>query len=282
MLYKKYKNFFNNGILSTGFSPRFPDYAEKYKLFLLEHALSYVPKNCFLDIGAGSGRLSVLLISNYFTKGIALEVVPDKSIWNYILQQHKSLILMPGLLQEMLPIFIKDNIKVDFIILSELFEHIPLKDIDTFIINLTQILSDTGKIYLTTPNSIVQGAAEKSSRWYEKQPYGHHKHYNLKELESLFSNYGFKIDWHSFESSYIKRHLYNKLFYKTSRLDQKLLESKKLPLIIRKIYKAVSYPIILPIKLFFWILAQLVYWCEQKFNSENNSETIVLQISKKQ
>ncbi len=282
MMYKKYKFLFNKEHLSTGFSKRFPDYAEKYKLSLLEAVIKNCKKDIFLDLGAGSGRLSAVLINNVFKNGIAIEVSPDKQIWSSLLKKHKNLSLIDGLLQNKLPVLIKKKIKIDLIILSELFEHIPFKDLDSFLQNLHQIISNDGKIYLTTPNSIVQGPAEKSVRWYKKQAFGHHKHYNLKELYEIFSKYNFQIDWHKFESTKIKRNIYNRLFYPISRLDQKLLFSSKLPIFIRIIYRYSSIPIILLFKSYFWLIGQLIYLYEKKNNSERISETIVLQISKKQ
>jgi 2-polyprenyl-3-methyl-5-hydroxy-6-metoxy-1,4-benzoquinol methylase len=281
MLYKRYINLFKKGSISTSFSPRFPDYADKYKFNLIKKAINHCNKSTFLDIGAGSGRLSLLLINSNFKSGIALEVAPDNQIWDKNLKQHSNLQLLTGLLQEKLPeLSITHKSNINFILLSELFEHIPLDYIDTFIKYLYKILSNNGVIYLTTPNSIVQGQAEQSSRYYKIQEYGHHKHYNLQELKVLFLKHNLKITSYNFESGYIKRNFYNKFFYRISRLDNKLLTTKKLPSYIRYIYKIISYPLIYILKFYFWSLSKVVFFSEQKFNNENNSETIVLEIKK--
>lgn len=81
MLYAKYQRLFKNNQISTGFSRRLPDYADKYKFDLLEQSINQSNKNIFLDIGAGTGRLSALLINHLFKKGIALEIAPDKKTW---------------------------------------------------------------------------------------------------------------------------------------------------------------------------------------------------------
>lgn len=200
---------------------------------------------------------------------------------DYLSKNNPNLTLITGLLQKELPIFIEQNkIKIDFVLLSEVFEHIPPKDIAPFLSCLQNIVSTNGKIFLTTPNSIVQGAAENSPRYYKKQKYGHYKHYSLKELKELLSKYNFQVDWYKFESGFFKRNFYNKAFYKTSRLDQKLLNSKKLPYTIRYIYKNVSLPFILITRFVFWLLSKLVYISEHKFNNEKNAETVVIQIKK--
>lgn len=281
MFYKTYIKLFKTGLINTSFSPRIPDYADKYKLNLLKQAANKCPKSTFLDIGAGSGRLSILLISNSFKSGLALEVSPDNKIWDNILKNYENLDLITGLLQDKLPELSRThNSNIDFILLSEFFEHIPLNYIDIFINYLYNLLSPDGVIYLTTPNSIVQGPAEKSSRYYKIQEYGHQKHYNLEELNEIFLKHNFKICKYYFESGYIKRNFYNKLFYKISRLDNKLLTTKKLPTNIKYIYKIISYPFIYLLNFYFWAISKLIFFCEYKFNNEHNSETIVLEIKK--
>lgn len=281
MLSKKYNYLFNKGFINTGFSKRIPDYAQDYKFKLLEKSINESGKNKFLDIGAGSGRLSILLSNTYFKSGYSLEVDTDKFLWNKILKENPNLELKDGFLQDLIPEFIKHNQKFDFILMSEVFEHIPLSDVDLFLESLSKTCSEKTKIFLTTPNRLVQGRAEESSRWYKIQPYGHHKHYTYDELNKIFSKYNFKIDWFAYESGNIKRKFYNKLFYPIARWDAKFINTKKLPKFVKLLYKYSSLPFTYLLRVFFWTFAQFIYFFEKNFNNSSNAETIVLQISRK-
>lgn len=279
MLYRRYINSFKRGEFETGFSGRIPDYGIKLWLNNLEKTLKDSPKGAFLDIGAGQGRLSALLASSGFKKGFALEVDVDKTKWQKILQQHKNLELLEGFLQDNIHRIPQDK-SIDFVMLAEVFEHIPPSDVEPFIDALSQILRVGGKIFLTTPNFVVQGPAEKSKCWHEIQPYGHHKHYSLKELIDIFEQKNFKVEWHNFESGKLKRRIYNRLFYPICRLDQKFLTSKKMPVVAQKIYKYMSWPFIFSARSFFYLLAQIINRVEKRTNSETNSETIILILRK--
>lgn len=279
VLYRKYISSFNRGEFETGFSARIPDYGIKFWLSNLEEAMSACSKNAFLDIGAGQGRLSALLAKSGFRRGFALEVDVDQTKWQKVLQKHTSLELIEGFLQENIHKISPDK-SIDFVMLAEVFEHIPPKDVDPFIDALSQIIAVGGKIFLTTPNFVVQGPAEKSKCWHQIQPYGHHKHYSLKELIDIFEQKNFKVEWYNFESGWLKRRIYNRLFYPLCRLDQKFLTSKKIPTTARKVYRYTSWPFIFFARSFFYLLAQVINRVEARTNSENNSETIILVLRK--
>ncbi|MFH0898567.1 MAG: class I SAM-dependent methyltransferase, partial [bacterium] len=246
MLYQTYTTLCKQKKIFTGFSHRLPDYATKYWLDQFEHCITTIKgsKKNFLDIGAGSGRLSTLLLNTYFSQGAAIEVQVDHTIWKPLLQKHPGLKLYEGLLQDRIQDLISNHTTFDFIVLAEVFEHIPLCDVNGFLQALKKLLSDDGKIFLTTPNAVVLGPAEKSHMWHKRQPYGHHKHYTLKEMKEILEHHGFEITRHTFEGNIVKKHRYNRFFYPAARWDQKLLTTKKLPAIARKIYHICSSPFI--------------------------------------
>lgn len=280
VLYKRYLNLFKQQNIVTGFSSRVPDYGVRYSISKLEKAISFSKKNSFLDVGAGLGRMSVLLASSCFKTGYSIEVKVDKPSWKQILEKHKNINLIEGLLQENIGV-LKSKEKINFVVLSEVFEHIPLTDVESFLGSLHEVLDEDGIVFLTTPNLVVQGPAEKSVRWYKKVPFGHHKHYKFDELKDILDKHGFKIIFNSFEGSFFKRNFYNRFYYPFSRLDQKLLVSKKIPKFLNNLYKYFSYPFIPIIKGFFWSLAKVVYFYENKFGSEKNSETMILVLKKR-
>ncbi len=91
MLYQKYNHLFATNKINTGFSKRFPDYAQRYKFELLEKSIKQIRANRFLDIGAGSGRLSILLANTYFSSGCSLEINTNKKEWNKVLKQNPQI-----------------------------------------------------------------------------------------------------------------------------------------------------------------------------------------------
>lgn len=276
-LYKKYIDLWKQENINSGFSYRLPDYAIQYWLENLEKTILSTPQKNFLDIGAGNGRLSNLLLNTFYNTGAAIEVDVDKHVWKNILEKHPHFAFHEGLLQDKFEEL--KNKKFDLIILSEVFEHIPLVDVPLFLEKLYHVLSDDGRIFLTTPNFITQGPAEKSSLWHEKSPYGHHKHYSLQELHELLEKFGFQVEWSTFECNKFKI-FYNKQFYKTARLDSKLISSKKIPHVLKTSYHVISAPLMLGIKSYFWLLSKLIYLSEHKWNTEKRSTTIILSIKK--
>jgi 2-polyprenyl-3-methyl-5-hydroxy-6-metoxy-1,4-benzoquinol methylase len=277
MLYDKYQELFKAGKIKTGFSPRFPDYATKFWIEHLEKNLNSVRKNNFLDLGAGCGRLTQLLISAGFKSGTAVEVQVDKKIWNQITLEHQRIRLIEGDFLKVLPTLSK---QFDFVILAEVFEHIHPSQIKQFLKEINRILTPEGSIFLTTPNATFCGPAEESPQWVGRHPYGHHQHYTYKSIKEILASGGFKAVHHSFECGPLKKKIYNKLFYYSARTDQRFLMSQKLSPAIRKAYRFSSMPFAFAAKGFFKMLAQAVHWHENKFCCEKNSQTMMLAIKK--
>ncbi len=279
-LYKKYVDLWQEGLVCAGFSYRLPDYAIRFWLEQLQKALSEHQGGTFLDIGAGDGRLSLLLLRSYSPQGTAIEVQVDSSVWAPILQRYSRFNLQQGLLQEVLT-KVAGKQSFDLIMLVEVFEHIPPGDVPAFLDSLAHVVSSNGCIFVTTPNYVVQGAAEHSSQWHERQPYGHYKHYTHKELVNAFEKVGFTERWHTFECHKTKQVLYNRWFYRVSRWDARLMHSRKLPVMLRRVYRICSTPVILVVRAWFWVLGQLVYWVEKKYNSERTAATTIIVFEKK-
>ncbi len=278
-LYKKYLRLWKEGIACAGFSPRLPDYAIRYWLDQMEKALPAQSARSFLDIGAGDGRLSLLLLQAYSPAGMAIEVQVNKEAWRPITDRFGRFELKDGLLQDIFPELAGQK-KFDFILLAEVFEHIPPPDVPLFLQQLQGVLADDGRIFLTTPNRVVQGPAEQSAVWHEREPYGHHKHYTLQELETLLNGVGLEIERVAFECHKLKNTLYNKMFYPASRLDARLLQSKKIPQAVRAAYRYASAPALAVAKMTFWSLAQLVYSVEKRWSNEQSAATMMLSIKK--
>jgi len=275
-LYASYLEIWKQGLVCAGFSPRLPDRGTRYWLEQLERILP-ARAGSFLDIGAGGGRLS-LLLGREWGSGIALEVQVDAQVWAAI-QEHYPVLLREGLLQKTMDELV-GTMAFDVVLLSEVFEHIPPIDVPQFLRTLHALLADEGTLFLTTPNVVVQGPAEKSSMWHERQLYGHHKHYALSELKSIFEKHGFAVQSYCFECHTLKRHLYNRCFYAISRLDGRLMASSKVPKRLKFAYRLASAPLIVATSLFFRLVAAVVYYVEKNWSNEKNCLTIIMSIKK--
>lgn len=99
-LYKKYIALWKKENLNSGFSYRLPDYAIQYWPENLEKTILSTPQKNFLDIGAGNGRLSNLLLNTFYISGAAIEINADKQVWKNILKQYTNFSLHKGLLQD--------------------------------------------------------------------------------------------------------------------------------------------------------------------------------------
>jgi SAM-dependent methyltransferase len=273
-LYKAYLDQWKTGVGCAGFSPRLPDYAIRFWLEQLERAYPPAAQRAFLDLGAGDGRLSLLLLRTYSPCGTAIEVQVNKKAWDPIEQRYNRFDLHEGLLQDVMQDLAGKRV-YDLIILSEVFEHIPPADVPSFLKLLRELLSDHGRVFLTTPNYCVHGPAEKSYMWHERQKYGHYVHYTYDQLSDIFKCSGFSALWNCFECHWVKSYLYNKWFYRASRIDGKLLNSKKVQPVVRSVYSVVSLPFIFIVRGMAWLVAQIIYFFEKSFSSEKTAGTIV-------
>lgn len=278
-LYKKYLQLWKDGVVCAGFSPRLPDYAIRFWLDQLERSLPKNTSRSFLDIGAGDGRLSLLLLHAYSPQGMAIEVQVNKKAWQSAFSRYSRFELKEGLLQNIVD-ELEGRRTFDFILLAEVFEHIPPADVPAFLKALASVVSREGRVFLTTPNRVVQGPAEQSGVWHEKEPYGHHKHYTLAEMSSMLKEVGLEIEWSGFECHKAKSILYNTWFYPISRLDARLLSSPKVPSLLRGAYRCISTPVIPVLKLGFWGLSKLVYSVEKRYSNEQTAATMMLLVKK--
>ncbi|QQR49711.1 class I SAM-dependent methyltransferase [bacterium] len=278
MLYQRYTSLYKQGQIHTGFSNRLPDYAVGFWLEQLEKVVFQSKRGRFLDVGAGDGRLTRLL-AEFFKQGVAIEVQGNQHSWDRLRQACPNVSLREGFLQDLVPALVQEK-PFDFILLAEVFEHIPLEDVDAFLSALPKVLADDGVIFLTTPNFVVQGPAEKSPRWYVRQQYGHYKHYSFQEVKALLAQHGLEIVEGWFECHKLKAKMYNRFYYPVARLDAKLLHSKKVPGMVRWLYQALSWPFLPLVNGFFSSLGWAVNRYEKCYNNEKNAETMILKIKK--
>ena len=152
----------------------------------------------FLDVGAGNGELSFLLLKKGFKHGTGVEVINNPNLNK--LEEYNNFSVFNGLIQDF-----KTEEKFDFILMSEVFEHFPPEDLKEIILNLTNLLKPGGIVYLNTPNPLNVGPASISKIYYKHCKYGHYKHYTKREIVNLFED-NFELIGHQFNelSSNIK------------------------------------------------------------------------------
>jgi 2-polyprenyl-3-methyl-5-hydroxy-6-metoxy-1,4-benzoquinol methylase len=271
-LYAHYLNLWKQGLVGRGFSRRLPDYATRSWFNHFQKALPRV-SGAFLDVGAGDGRLSLVLLTAHCKEGAALEVCVDRTSWDYILTHYKNFRLYEAKLQDAMNHL---DQKFDLVVIAEVFEHIPPEDVGQFLHKLSQVVVPGGVVFLTTPNFYVQGSAQQSSLWYERYAYGHYKHYTAAELTQLLTAAGFCIQRCDFECHRLKKVLYDRCFYPLSRWDARLSISQRLPACAKNAYRAISWPAIMVVRLYFMVLARIIYFIESYRSDEQTAATIVI------
>lgn len=277
-LYAQYLKLWKQGVVGKGFSSRLPDYATRTWFEYFQKALLPHNKGAFLDIGAGDGRLSLVLLASGYQQGAALEVCVDRDAWSYILSNYPNFFLYEATLQEVMT---RLDRAFDAVIIAEVFEHIPPNDIPSFLNQLSRVVTPGGVVFLTTPNFHVQGPAQQSSLWHERYAYGHYYHYTQQELKKLFDQAGFDIKSCNFECHKLKKTLYDRCFYSASRWDARLSCSQRLPCWFKYAYRCISSPFIMLLRLYFKALACALFLVERYSSKEQTAATIIITARKR-
>jgi len=285
VLFKTYIRFVRQGKINLPLSPRIPDFAIKYWLEQLERAVKASTHNSFIDIGAGGGRLTLLLGKTYFKTGTAIEIGVNRENWRKVLEELPTVRLVEDHLQQGIEEELAQSKKYDFVLLSEVFEHIPEPDVPNVLIGLNGLLAVGGKLFLTTPNYTFQGPASESDLWYERVPYGHYKHYQFDELKEIAEKFGFKVIWNCYEGyGHLLRNAYGTIYYFLVGLDHKFLVKlsllNQIPKTVKVFLETITLPFSFVLSGLFWQASRLVVWAERNFNSEEKSSTVMVFLEK--
>ena len=186
--------------------------AEKDKIFYkerYENIISLFPNinddNVGLEVGLSGGILA-MSIKKYFNldKLYAIEhPVTVKSFTSKYLKiiKEENIILKPfDLRKKPLP-FVSE--KFDFVILSEVLEHLVPADIPQVICEIIRVVKKDGYLFVTTPN--ISSFLKRINLLFGKNPiefdlrlhynatFGHIREYTSKEVQRILSDCGFKI-----------------------------------------------------------------------------------------
>lgn len=243
ILYEKYLELF-----STIYNPYF--LKNRTQKTTLEN-MGYAINNCenwdtFLDIGGGTGHYSAAL-SSCFKKGLLIEIdsQPEHKL---ITEKYPNISAIYCQIENYEPSY-----KADFILLADVFEHIP--DILSFVKKLSSMQEKGGVIYIMTPNPITCGPAPESEIYYKIHKYGHIKHYNGNEICLLMSQWGYEYLYGTYEGTKI-RTMIKTLFYALLQKDSKWSHN-----IIYKITRLLIKPFLLIINNIF---EKIIYFYETR------------------
>lgn len=256
-----YRHYTKNLPESHYFSARVPDRTIKNSLDNINRAINVCEKNdSFLDFGAGNGRYSSALLPE-FKKGYGIEIEKDEFL-SRMSKEHKNYTALFGK-------SVMKNIKekIDFILLMDVIEHIPLNELPRFVKNIIALQDQGGVIYICTPNAIRCGVVEKSGIYFKRFLYGHHKHYVMPELVDLFESYGYRPVIVAYED-FRFRIMWKQLNVGLSYLDKKLLA---IPF-----YSILSFPFIAVANIIFSVMEPVVAWDEYRNRSDDFSSRSIL------
>lgn len=264
-LYKVYKKYVKNDRLSD----RLPDVGKKYTLDIINKAINSCENwNNFLDIGACGGHYSIALLHK-FKNGVAVEATPNEQLLG-LAKEYKNLTVKTGFIQK-----INFTEKFDFVLMADVFEHIPLVDMGEFTKKISTIQDVGGVIYILTPNPLFCGPASTSGMFHNGGKFdheGHYKHYLPNEILSHFKKFNYEMVFDSYEEGILKNILKRYIFSLSIR-DRRYSNNK--------IYRIISLIPVYLIKIAFMIMGRIIYWNEWK-NRKNdfNSMSYVVVLKK--
>lgn len=234
-----------------------PDLTHKLTMNRINQATNLCDiRNNFIDIGAGNGYNAIAL-SHIFNKGTIVEVEMEAQN-----KERASKFNNVTIFGDLIEKYDSGEEKFDFVLLADIFEHIP--DINSFIDKIAKIQTENGVVYMMTPNPIFCGPAPESNLSVIYKHQGHIKHYTSQEIINIMKKRGYELIFHFYEESHLRREMKNVL---------KGIERRDNRWRTRPLYK-IFRPILMPfILLFFKTVEYFVHKNEIK-NSRNPFSTI--------
>jgi len=182
------------------FSPKLPDVTKQTTLDGINHGINLCIRwNSALDVGCGNGHyLSALSAKFKKNTGIEIDKYPEQK---ELEEKYKNIYFFNDKVENY-----PESEKFDFILLMDLFEHIP--DISSFLAKISRLQENGGITYITTPNSIYCSPAEESGISAKNSGYhGHIKHYTKSEIIALMHTVGYRPEFHFYEETEIRETL---------------------------------------------------------------------------
>ncbi len=249
-LYKQYIKH----LIDSRFSSDIPNTTSRITLEHMQNAINLCESwNHCMDIGGGSGHYLTALVQ-FFTKGTLIEVdVHDEH--KLLMKKYANIEIVQSLIENY-----KTDKKVDFILLADLFEHIP--DIEPFVAKIASMQEYGGVVYIMTPNPIKCGPAPESGIYHTRHPNGHIKHYTTKEICTIMRQSGYTLIFKLYEEGYLRNKV-KRIIFGLSRRHKTFSKYGFYrflkPLILILIWSIIS------------ILGKIVYMSEKKHSNNQFS-----------
>ncbi len=149
-----------------------------------------------LDVGAAYGTL--LMFSHLIAPHCRLHAIDNTPYMSGDLMSNYDITHIHATIENLQW---EPAIKFDYIIFTEILEHLNFNPVDTFK-KLNDLLIPTGVIFLSTPNALIAGTLGKYQTWKDMPTYSkeaavidaHIHHYTLSEISEICRLAGFKID----------------------------------------------------------------------------------------
>ncbi len=253
-LYQSYRE----RLVLRDFSQDLPNVTLRTTLRYMNAAINLCEQWDFcVDIGGGSGHYAVAMASRF--KEVLLlepEEWPEQKIF---LARYDNLSVENSYIET----FRQDK-KADFILLADVYEHIP--DIKAFVDKIGRMQTVGGVVYVLTPNPLRCGPAPESALWHERKKDGHIKHYTHREITTQMALTGYSLEAIFYEEG-PWRQIAKRFIFAISRRDKSW--SKKTP------YKIVRPVVLFFAKALFFFFDKTVFWSEKRQRA--NSLTTISQ-----
>jgi SAM-dependent methyltransferase len=235
-LYKLYKGY----IHEREYSSRIPDITKKRTLEMMNTAVNCAEKwDTALDIGGGSGHYSIPLIHK-FRKAVLVELEKHEE-QDYLQNKYSNFHFFQAKIED-----IKIEDKFDFILLADVFEHIP--DVKALAMKLSDLQDKGGVVYILMPNPLFVGPAIESEIYYKRTPYGHQRHYFPDETEKIMSEAGYKLVHFSYEEGEFRQKI-KRIIRGFSRRDKKFSKVRLYDKVIGPILHFLYSPLLIWVEL---------------------------------
>jgi len=257
-LYQSYKE----RALDAAYSKELPEITKKTTLDRINYAINLCEYwNSCLDVGCGNGHYLAALSSKFKScDGIEMDPMPEQRT----LEKDFPVVKIHNVSFE----DFKPTQKYDFILLVDIFEHIP--DIKAFVQKLGSIQNKDGIVYIITPNPLFVGPASESQIFHTTTGYhGHIKHYSQKEVVSLMALAGYTPEFSLYEETAYRQKV-KRLVKGISRRDNKWSTSV--------VYKTIR-PVILAILKPFYRWLETRTAAMETMNQENPFTTMAQAIA---
>jgi 2-polyprenyl-3-methyl-5-hydroxy-6-metoxy-1,4-benzoquinol methylase len=243
-------------LIDARYSASIPNVTTKITLEYMNYAINLCDTwDSCMDIGGGSGHYLNALATRF--KKATLVEVEDLAEHAELTARYKNIEIVHSFIEEY-----HSTEKTDFILLADIFEHIP--DIKPFITKVSQFQDIGGVVYIMTPNPVTCGPANESGLHHTIHLNGHIRHYPSHEIISLMEENGYKLMFKIYEEGRLRKKA-KYVIYGIARRDA--LYSKNLFYqMIRPLVLIASWPLL-------FVLEKMTYSDERK-NIHNEFGTI--------